>query len=88
MQPTQYYKTGKQIHINEIEKFFNTFDFNLVNEIKLNSYTKVENVPLFVASALHTLREHKGDKRFQERYDSLLAMYYTCKELNELNKEI
>lgn len=81
MRPIEYLKTGKQVHIDEIEKFFNEFDFEKVNEVKLNSYTKVENVPLFVASSLATLRAHKGDQRFKERYDCLLAMYYTCKEL-------
>lgn len=81
MRPIEYLKTGKQVHIDEIEKFFNEFDFEKVNEIKLTAYMKVENVPLFVLSSLQFLREHKGDMKFKERYDCLLAAYYTCKEL-------
>ena len=69
----------EKVHIDEIEKFFQNFDYSKINGVEIKPYQKIENLPFFVLVNLKTLRQHSGNRLYYERYIHLLEVYYYCK---------
>ena len=66
------------ITLNEIEQFFETYNFN-DQVIEVDQCTKITNLKTFVQSHISILKKNKGNILYMPYFERLKKIYLICK---------